>query len=185
MAFYFAGNVVDQNLVPVVGAKIYIFANGEIANVIDANGDAAPNPLTSGADGFYEGRSEDVGVFRADIYWGGRLRFVRELSNEGRIQELTEAAEVAAQIAAAISGPLYGTTEAGLTGTVDGDEFIVDNGDGTGTIYINDDSNATLIRVVVLDPAAPGAAALIGVDGGGTVQDALDALAARVTALEA
>lgn len=97
-----------------------------------------------------------------------------------------EAAAASAQeasIAAASLGPLYATIADGLTGTVSGDEFAVDNANGTASIYLNNVGVELLRRIVIIDPANAGSAALIGTTAG-TLQAVLDDFEARIAALE-
>lgn len=80
MSFYFSGNVVDQNNVPVVGAMIYVYANGTLATLLeDANGAALANPIISGADGFYEAYSQQGGSHVLEFFWAGRLRYKQSI----------------------------------------------------------------------------------------------------------
>lgn len=139
MTFYFSGNAVDQNSVPVVGAKVYVYANGALANLIDADGDALANPLTTIADGFYEGRTNDRGAYKAEFFWGGKLRYVREFSQADEI-------EAYAATALTASGPNYASTVAGLAATTVGETFAVDEGD-TIAVYSHDAGGvATFLR---------------------------------------
>lgn len=162
MSFYFSGNTVDQNSVPVVGAKVYVYANGALANLIDADGDALANPLTTIADGFYEGRTNDRGAYKAEFFWGGKLRYVREFSQADEIEGF-------AATALAASGPNYASTAAGLAATTVGDTFAVDEGD-TIAIYSHDaGSVATFLRRYPQNLAAPSGASLVGVPEGGSL----------------
>jgi hypothetical protein len=80
VSFYFSGNVVDQNGVPVVGAKVYVYAGGVLATLLeDANGNPLANPLTTGANGFYEAYSQNGGSHVLRIFWGGRERYVESI----------------------------------------------------------------------------------------------------------
>jgi hypothetical protein len=88
--------------------------------------------------------------------------------------EAANRAEAAASIAAALSRPLYFSIAAGLAGTQNGDEFAVDNGNGTASIYVNNAGVAVLRRMIIMDPSAPSTASLLGAAGGVTVQDALN-----------
>jgi hypothetical protein len=66
----------------------------------------------------------------------------------------------------AVAGPTYNTAAAGLAATVDGQSFAVDIGDGTVTIYLNDDGVAVSQRNMATTTALglPGGAKLIGID---------------------
>lgn len=82
MSFYFSGNAVDQNLVPVVGAEIYVYAGGELATGLqDAGGNPLANPIRSGVNGFYEAFSTQGGSHVLRFFWGGRLRYIREIGD--------------------------------------------------------------------------------------------------------
>lgn len=85
-------------------------------------------------------------------------------------------AEAAAVVAQAFTGPLYTTTTAGLAATSSGEGFAVDNTDGSAGVYLNNSGVAVLQRTIIIDPAANGAAALIGTASGDTVQEVLDTL---------
>jgi hypothetical protein len=88
--------------------------------------------------------------------------------------EAATRAETAAAIATALGGTLYLSISAGLAATQNGQEFAVDNGDGTASIYLNNAGAAVLRRTIIIDPSAPSSASLIGAAGGVTVQDALN-----------
>jgi hypothetical protein len=79
-----------------------------------------------------------------------------------------------AQAAAAFGGPLYVNTAAGLAATVSGEEFAVDNLDGTAGVYLNSAGSAVLQRTIIIDPSANGTAALIGTASGDDLQTVLD-----------
>lgn len=100
---------------------------------------------------------------------GGKLTGIDESSSASAVAAATSAA-----IAQAITGPLYGSIAAGLAATSDTDEFAVDNGDGTATIYLNNAGSEVERRTIVIDPANAGTAALLGVSGSGTVQSVID-----------
>lgn len=95
-------------------------------------------------------------------------------SKQQALDSVSEAAAYAS-IAAAFSGPLYGSIALGLAGTADQGEFAVDNGDGTASIYLDNAGTEVLRRTIPINPAAPGTAALLGKAGGGTIQDFIDA----------
>lgn len=91
-----------------------------------------------------------------------------------------EAAKDQAILSAAIAESLFGLPfadiAAGLAGTSDGDYFAVDNGDGTVTIYQNDDGSEVEVWSLLTTAAAASSdagkgASLIGFEGGGSVQD--------------
>lgn len=159
---YISGNAVDQNQIPVVGAQVYVRAGGVNATLEDAAGAPLDNPLITIADGFFEAYSQSGGTHTLEYYWGGKLRRVDTVSEIDRIQAIADSAEASAQIAAAFSGPLYLTTGDGLAATVSGDEFAVDNGDGTAGIYLNNAGVAVLQRTVIINPSNSGASALLG-----------------------
>jgi hypothetical protein len=181
---YISGNAVDQNQIPVVGAKVFVRAAGVDATLEDAAGDSLANPLTTIADGFFEAYSTSSGTHTLEYYWGGKLRRVDTVSEIDRLQAIADAAEGFAQISAAIGGPLYANTTLGLAATVNGEEFTVDNGDDTGTIYLNDSGSAVQGRSVILTPSANTAASKIGTASGQTLQAVLNDFEARLTALE-
>lgn len=161
MAFYFSGNTVDQNDVPVVGAKVYVYAGGVLANLIDADGDELANPLTTVAGGFYEGWTNDRGELKAVFYWGGKERRVREISRSAEV-------EAFAATALAAAGPNYASTAAGLAATTEGDTFAVDEGD-TIAVYAHDAGPvATFLRRFPQDIAAGGGSDLVGFTQSGT-----------------
>ncbi len=90
----------------------------------------------------------------------------------------TAAADSAASSAAfaeSVSGPTYPDTAAGLAATTDGQSFAVDNGDGTVTIYLNDGGTAVEQRTLATTAAlaSTSGAGLVGVAGGGTLQEAI------------
>jgi len=89
------------------------------------------------------------------------------------------AAAISAGLAEALGGNLYGSTAAGLADTTDGDEFTVDNSDGTATIYLNDGGSAVERRTIIIDPSATGSAAHLGTATGQTVQAAIDGVPTR------
>lgn len=91
-----------------------------------------------------------------------------------------EAAKDQAILSAAIAESLFGlpfaSIAAGLAGTSDGDYFAVDNGDGTVTIYQNDGGSEVEVWSLLTTAAAASSdagkgASLIGLEGGGSVQD--------------
>ncbi len=98
--------------------------------------------------------------------------------------EAKDLAVASAQTAAAFGGPLYPSIAAGLAATTNGQEFLVNNGDFTGTIYLNNGGSAVLRRVIILDPRAPVAASTIGTATTQTVQQAFDGVTTR-TAMKA
>lgn len=93
-------------------------------------------------------------------------------------------ANAAAQIASAMTGPIYSSVAEGLAGTEDGDEFTVNNNNGTASIYVNESGvESADPRVIILNPLAPGAAALIGTEQG-NLQAVLNDILSRLTAVE-
>ena len=181
---YISGNAVDQNEIPVVGAKVFVRAGGVDASLEDVNGDALDNPLITIADGFFEGYSSSNGTHTLEYYWGGKLRRVDTVPEIDRIQAIADEAAISAQIAQALSGPLYANIADGLAGTDNGDEFAVDNEDGTATIYLNSSGSEVERRTIIIDPSNAGTAALIGTDDG-DLQTVLNDFLDRLTALEA
>ncbi|SKB27309.1 hypothetical protein [Sphingopyxis flava] len=110
------------------------------------------------------------------VYLGENTALALAAKTEAAESALAAQSAAAAALAAAGVGE-YADTSAGLAGTSEGDTFWVDNGDGTGTIYRHDAGpTATEIGKFIKDLTENGAAALIGVEGGGTVQDALSGL---------
>ncbi|MFN3991240.1 MAG: hypothetical protein ACK4IS_13390 [Erythrobacter sp.] len=96
-----------------------------------------------------------------------------------QIAELERQAALSVSLAQAVTGPIYLSIASGLTNTDDGDEFIVDNGDGTASIYLNDVGSEVLRRIIIIAPAANGSAAQIGTATGRTVQQMLDGIPTR------
>lgn len=81
------GNVTDDLKAPVVGANVYLYdSNGQLATLTDAAGAPLDNPVQSGTDGYWEAYAT-TGVYRADTYYAGRLRF-RERLVAGQPAEL-------------------------------------------------------------------------------------------------
>ena len=155
MTFYFSGNVADQNDVPVVGADVYVYADGYLADLVDAAGSVVANPVRSTANGFYEAFVKNDGEVKADIYWGGRRRYIREVSR---------AAEVASYAATALaaSGPNYANTAAGLAATTNGQTFAVDE-TTTIAVYRRDAGPvATFLRRYPKDVTAASGSSQVG-----------------------
>lgn len=93
------------------------------------------------------------------------------------IAEYVDSAAASAAAALAAAGVNeYASASAGIDGTSEGETFWVDSGDGTGTTYRHDAGPiATAIGKFIKDPTGAGAAGILGVAGGGNVQQALDA----------
>lgn len=91
MAFYIAGTVVDQNQVPVVGADVYVYADGVLATLEDENGNAVTNPFKSIADGFYEAYSTSFGTHILEFWWGGKLRTTKEFFDPEQMTDFAAA----------------------------------------------------------------------------------------------
>ena len=182
---YISGNAVDQNEIPVIGAKVYVRVGGADASLEDADGAALGNPLITIADGFFEAYSTSTGTHTLEYYWGGKLRRVDTVSEIDRLQAIADEAAASAQAAAALTGPFYATTAEGLAATVDGQEFNVrpSPDDATADVYLNNEGTAVFSRTFIIAPDAPGTAALIGTTAG-DLQTVLDAIEARLTALE-
>ena len=151
------GTVRDQNGVPVIGAKVYVYD--------DAGGLALDEPIVTGEDGFWEAEVPDEGFYTLKYSWGGRVRLIEANVTAGR----GPIARIDATLAAAESlvGPTYPSTAAGLSATAEGDSFAVDNGDGTVTIYRKVAGVAAFQRSLATSAAlastAPGkGAALVG-----------------------
>lgn len=183
---YISGNAVDQNQIPVVGAQVFVRAGGVNASLQNAAGDVIPNPLVTVADGFFEAYSTSGGTHTLEYYWGGKLRRVDTVSDIDRLQAIAADAEASAQIAAAFSGPFYETTAVGLGAVAEGQEFAVraNINDTSADIYLKSEGDALFSRTAIIAPSAPGAAAMIGTTAG-DLQTVLDAIEARLTALEA
>lgn len=81
MTRYITSNAVDQNDVPVVGAQVYVYANGALATLQKANGDPLSNPLTTVENGFFEAFSVEVSGLVLRYYWAGKLRYIEALSS--------------------------------------------------------------------------------------------------------
>lgn len=71
---------------------------------------------------------------------------------------------ISASVAESAAGPTYPDTAAGLAATSDGESFAVDNGDGTVTIYLNDNGVAVEQRTLATTAAlaAGTGASLVG-----------------------
>src|SRR3546814_16354848 len=84
------------------------------------------------------------------------------------------AAALSEATAESAAGPTYPDTAAGLAATADGQAFAVDNGDGTVTIYLNDDGRAVehrpLATTAALSP--PLGVAMVRTAAGGRVATA-------------
>lgn len=90
-----------------------------------------------------------------------------------KIAANTAQSSAAAALAAAGVGEYEDTTD-GLAGTIIGETFWVDLGNGTGQVYRHDSGPvATALQRFLIDPTASGAAALLGASGG-TIQALLD-----------
>lgn len=160
--FYISGNAVDQNDIPVVGALVYVRANGVLATIQDAAGESLANPLTTIADGFFEAYSTNTGQHTLEYYWGGKLRRVDTVSDADAIQAAAQAA------LAAVGADSYPNTAAGLAGTAIGETFFVVSG-GVGTIYRHDAGpTATEISKFIVDPQASTGSSLVGHIASGT-----------------
>src|SRR3546814_717322 len=85
------------------------------------------------------------------------------------------AAALSEATAESAAGPTYPDTAAGLAATADGQAFAVDNGDGTVTIYLNDDGSAveqrTLATTAALSSSLGGV--MVGTAAGGSVEKAI------------
>lgn len=77
-------------------------------------------------------------------------------------------AAASAQVAGALSGEIYESIALGLAATSNGDEFAVDNDNGTATIYLNNAGSEVSQRIVVIAPANSGTSGLLGHVGSGT-----------------
>lgn len=69
-------NVVDQNKVPVCGAKVYVYGGPDIlADLTDSMGQPIENPVVTGEGGYWEANAPD-GYYTLKYYWGGRERLI-------------------------------------------------------------------------------------------------------------
>jgi hypothetical protein len=102
--------------------------------------------------------------------------------NTGEARRARAAAETAASSAAASAavaeaavGPTYASTAAGLAATTSGQNFAVDNGNSTVTIYRNNAGSAVAQRTLATVAYFSGTAGAsrVGVAGGGTVESEL------------
>jgi hypothetical protein len=95
------------------------------------------------------------------------------------------AAEAAAAAAEAAAGPTYPDVATGLAATPEGQGFAVNNGDGTVTVWLNDEGFAvkqrTLANAELL--AQPSGASLIGTPDG-TAQSVLNSLRSEIDSVE-
>lgn len=182
---YISGNAVDQNDIPVVGAKVYVRASGVNATLEDVDGNALANPLVTVADGFFEGYSTSAGTHTLEYYWGGRLRYIEAVSEIDRIQAIADEAAESVLLAQAFTGPIYANTALGIAATESGDEFPVVNANpDLADIYLNDGGVADYQRTIIRDPSNAGTAAFIGTEDG-DLQTVLTDILTRVAALEA
>jgi hypothetical protein len=166
------------------GATLDVFATGTTTPVSVFADAALATPLTNPvvADAF--------GVFPTVYYDDALTVRVRVKQANGTVLNDTDpysadpasaeasadAAAASASIAVAASGPLYGSIAAGLAATADQDEFAVDNGDGTASIYLDNAGSEVLRRTIIIDPANAGTAALLGTADGGNVQQSVTKL---------
>lgn len=102
--------------------------------------------------------------------------------NTGEAQRARVGAEAAASsanasaaVAEAAVGPTYASTSAGLAATTSGQNFAVNNGDGTVTVYRNNAGSAVAQRTLATVAYFSGTAGAsrVGVAGGGTVEGEL------------
>jgi hypothetical protein len=121
-----------------------------------------------------------------EIPVGATNYFVKVGENTDLAVSSATSAAVSAAVAEAVVGPNYANTTAGLTATTSGQSFAVDNGDGTVSIYRNVSGSAVLQRSIgttayndgrftqktdLASTASGKGAALVGYEGGGTLQD--------------
>lgn len=82
--------------------------------------------------------------------------------SQSRLAGAVGEAQAAAQVAAAYSGPIYASAAAGLAATTSGQEFAVDNGNGTATIYVNSAGVAVSRRTIIIAPSASSSSLQLG-----------------------
>ncbi|RPF70439.1 hypothetical protein [Aurantiacibacter spongiae] len=71
------GNVTDAVGRAVPGALIYVYdADGDLADLADAQGAEIANPVTAGEDGYWQAFVEFRGLYTLRYFWGGRERLV-------------------------------------------------------------------------------------------------------------
>ena len=90
--------------------------------------------------------------------------------NTAEAARSADAAEVAAAVAVAASGPSYASTAAGLAATTNGQAFAVNNGSNTVTVYLNSAGVAVAQRTLATTAylaASTGAAQIGANDGAG------------------
>lgn len=174
----------ERSQSPIEGAEVYVYNVAEndddtpsLATLYANDGTTEiGNPLTTnnlGVYSFYHPATELIG----DVYVGARLRYRSRLFVGGGYAGAAQAAAAAAQNAVGIES--YPNTAAGLAGTTLGETFWIDNANGTGTTYRHDAGPvATEVGKFLIDPTASTAAGLIGITGGGQVQDHIDAITA-------
>ena len=125
MSFYFSGNVVDQNLIPVIGAEVYVYANGELATgLLDALGAPLSNPLRTVANGFYEAYSTQGGSHVLRIRWGGIQRYVESIGEaviQGPVASKTITGTTYTLLASDAYKVLYFTSNSAITVTLPSD----------------------------------------------------------------
>jgi hypothetical protein len=158
------------------GAILEVYASGTLTPVQIFSDEALatplPNPLTADAFGvFPDVYFDDTQLIRLILKQAnGTVLSDTDpyVSDAGTAESFAAAAGASAELAATFSGPLYLSIAAGLAATDDGDEFAVDNLDGTATIYLNNGGSEVIRRVVIIAPAASGTSGLLGHIAGGT-----------------
>ncbi|MGV7119545.1 hypothetical protein [Sphingopyxis sp. 550A] len=107
---------------------------------------------------------------------------------ENTVAALAARSEAAASAAAAalseataesVAGPTYPDTSTGLAATTNGQSFAVDNGDGTVTVYLNDNGSAVAQRTLATTAAlaSSSGALMVGLAAGDKLQERADGLA--------
>jgi hypothetical protein len=139
---YISGNAVDQNQIPVVGAQVYVRAGGDLTTLEDVNGGPLANPLVTGADGFFEAYSVSTDSHVLDIYWGGRLRYVQEVSEIDRLEVIADISRAWAE-----------GTEPGGEGTKSAREFALDAEGSVAAALAAAQTVAPRVSVLLTDSA--------------------------------
>jgi hypothetical protein len=115
-----------------------------------------------------------------DILQSTNPEYIIVPDGQGSALTLAAARSTAASaaLAEAASGPTYTTTALGIAATTAGQNFAVNNGDGTVSIYQNVAGVAVLQRQLATSAAlaAVTGATLIGTASGDNLQAALDSL---------
>lgn len=151
------------------------YSGGEVFYVVDAEGDLVFYEMVGGsavATGYVMPSSANLAALVAAAELARAEAETAEIGAEAAEAAATleaDRAVSAASIAESLVSPNYSDAPAGLAGTVDGDGFAVDNGDGTVTIYLNEGGTAVEQRALATSAAlaSSSGAGLVGTVFGG------------------